>query len=119
MAEKAKQPVRSPEEETFHRYYNKLLSGIYFIETTARLLFADGIISSETKETITSNIGVEGKRTLLGAIQHALENAPDPEKTFQSLLVALSGGMFMFSTVCDEMKNFNRGECTISLETNS
>ena len=117
MAEKTRQPVSSPEEETFHRYYKKLLSDIYSPLELAWSLFDDGIISSETKKTITWNRGVEQKRTLLDAIQHALENAPDPEKTFQSSLVTLRKACSR--SVCDEMENFNLGECTISLETNA
>ena len=119
MAEKTKRSVRSPEEETFHRYYNRLLDDINSPNELARLLFADGIISSETKETVTSNTDVDQTPSLLDAVQHALENAPDPEKTFRSLLVALGTTCTRRSSVGYEMKKFNSGECTISVKTSA
>ena len=117
MAERAKLPVRSPEVETFHRYYNKLFSDIYSPVNLAELLFADGIISSETKENVILNTGAERTRTLLDAVQHTLEKAPDPGKTFQSLLVALRTSFW--SIVPDQMEKFYSGEYTISLEASA
>ena len=110
MAERTKPPARSSEEELLHQHYNKLLNDIFWPERLAELLVADGIISSETKEIVTSKRGVERTRTLLDAVQHALENAPNPEQTFQRLLVALR------VTCDDSVRNKMEGECAISLE---
>ena len=110
MAERTKPQARSSEEEILHRYYNELLSYIYNPEELAVLLFADGIISSETKKTVTSDGGKERTQTLLDAVLQAFQNAPDPEQTFQRLVAALR--KTSFGSVVDEMK----GEYAISLE---
>ena len=115
MSERAKSTLRSPEEETFHRFYNTILDSDFDQVFAAKLLFDDNIISSETKDSITSD--EEGKRALLDAAQHALANSSDPEKTFQSVLRA-------FRETCtydvyDPVETFCAGECTRSVEANA
>ena len=110
MAERTKPPARSSEEEILHQYYNQLLSNYYDPEELAVLLFADGIISSETKKTVTSDGGEEPTQTLLDAVLQAFQNAPDPEQTFQKLVAALRETSY--DPVVDEME----GECAVSLE---
>lgn len=107
----ARQTVRSPEEETFRQYYNDLL-GREIIRPLqlAELLFAEGIISNKTKESVTSDVYVEHKRVVLDAVQHALASASNPEKMFQTLLIVLR--KTGFDTYW--MEQFNAGECTIS-----
>ena len=117
MAERAKPSVRSPEEETFRRFYSDLLREISRPVLLAKLLFDYDIISSETKESVTSNADMKKKRALLDAVQHALANAPDPGKMFQSLLIALGKtgfGAYMYS-----MRRFITGECANSLEVSA
>ena len=112
MADRSLPPVPSPEEETFHRFYNQLLRDINRPVQLAQLLFADGIISSETKEGVTSDADVNQKQALLDAIQHALAN--NPKKAFQRLIEALrETGLY---NLLSDMEKFNSGECTISLQ---
>ena len=89
MNDPAKTPSRSPEVEAFRREYNDLLGRVIRPVELARLLFSEGIISSETKNAITSDKDVQGKRTLLDAVEHALVHASDREAMFKSLVEAL------------------------------
>ena len=101
-----KPPSRSPEVEAFRQTYKYLLHHVRRPVKLAQLLFAQGIISSETKNAITSDEDVEGKRALLDAAEHALVHASDREAMFQSLVEALEK-VYEYT---NEMKKFVDGE---------
>ena len=84
-----KPPSRSPEVDDFRWEYIDLLRNVRRPVELAQLLFSKGIISSETKNAITSDEDVVGKRVLLDAAKHALVYASDREAMLRSLLSAL------------------------------
>ena len=106
----AKTPSQSPEVAAFRRYYNHLLSNMDHPVKFAQFLFSKGIISSETKNAITSDEDVEGKRVLLDAAEHALVQASDREAMFRSLVEALRSVIYWFSDTCSSMTKFVDGE---------
>ena len=82
-----KLPSPCPEVEAFRRYYKKLLKDVDRPVDLAELLFSDGIISLEAKDSITSasTSDVEQRRAVLGAFQHALLQSSEPSATMRSL----------------------------------
>ena len=104
-------PSRSPEVEAFRHYYNRLLNDVRYPVQLARSLLTKGIISSETKNAITSDKDVEGKRVLLDAVEHALMHASDREAMFRSLVEALrSFHSDYYQPTSSLMTNFVDGE---------
>ena len=89
MNDPAKTPSRSPEVEAFRREYNDFLRYVDRPVELAHLLFSEDVVSSETKDAITSDEDEDGKRILLDAVEHALVHASDREAKFQSLVRAL------------------------------
>ena len=90
MDASTKSPLLSPEVAAFRQEYKYLLRYVDRPVELARLLFAEGIISSETKNAITSDEDVEGKRAILDAAEHALVQASDREAAFRSLVEVLT-----------------------------
>ena len=110
MEDTAKSASPPPEEAAFRRYYNHLLRCTFLPAQLAELLFSDGIIRRETKDSINSDEDEEhAKRVLLDAVQCALTQARDTVTTMRSLCTSLKK-----SGVHGEdirlMKNFVAGE---------
>ena len=107
--------IRSAEEAVVCHYYNDLLSTVSDPMKLAQLLFNDGMISQETKESALSDDDDQrAKRTLLDAVQRAVAQAIDKEKVMSSLLLAFEkSGVLSYrgSYFCtDQMKKFVAGE---------
>ena len=107
--------MRSAEEAAVRRYYNDLLRTVSDPVKLAKLLFKDGMISQETKESIRSDDdGQHAIQTLLGAVQRVVAQATDREKLMSSLFLAfeksgvVSHHSRMFCT--DRMRKFLAGE---------
>lgn len=106
MDEPTKASSQSPEVAAFRQYYNDILRNMDRPVEFAQSLLSARVISSETKNAITSDEDVEGKRALLDAVEHALVHASDREAMFRSLVEALRIiGYYTFS-----MTNFVDGE---------
>ena len=108
---RTKPPSQSPEVAAFRQEYNYLLDNVDRVVEFSRLLFSKGIIGSETKNAITSDEDVDGKRALLDAAEHALVQASDREAIFRSLVEMLE--KIGYDT--DDMKEFVDGEHTNTL----
>ena len=108
--------ILSAEETVVRRYYNDLLRTVSDPVKLAQLLFEDGMISQETKESIRSDDDdvQQRKRTLLDAVQRVLAQATDREKLMSTLFLAFeksgvpSHHSWDFCT--DQMKEFVAGE---------
>ena len=74
----------SPEEAAFRRYYGAILSHLHTPIYFAECLLQEGVIRTETKESITSNIKKAQKRLLLDSVQYALSQSSDPSATLLS-----------------------------------
>ena len=114
MEGNAESSLPSCEVAAFRRYYDSLLRNVRRPVQLAELLFADGLISKETKTKLTSDEDLEQKRTLLDAIQDALVHASDRKEMFQTLLRALYE--INLSQTATYMKNFVDGEYTTSIK---
>ena len=85
----AKSPFGSAEEAGFARYYEHLLRDVSRPVKLAELLFFEGIVTSETKESIISNEDQGQKRALLDAIQISLACSRNANKVMKILCKAL------------------------------
>ena len=111
----AKSSLRSVEAVAFRRYYDDLLRTVSSPVQSAEVLLSEGVIGSETKDSITSDKDEDhAKRTLLDAVEDVLVNGGDGEKTLRSLRIAFPNDYF-FNDPIDKMEEFIAGECTISL----
>ena len=109
MATPVKSPPRSPETAIIPRLYNILVDVLSRPVQVAELLLSDGIITSKTAETISSDEDVGHKRTLLDAVQDVVVHSPHPEETISRLFIAMkkTGGGIDLTRV---MRGFAEGE---------
>ena len=118
MAGTAKSIPR-PEVTAFRRYYNRLLDNVDNPVKLARLLFAEGLISKEEKDKITSDENdVEQSRVLLDAVQRTLLQVSEPSETIKSLRGAFKKAGFYTYNI-EYIEDFLAGECTSSLKLDS
>ena len=112
----AKPPSLCLEVEAFRRYYNDLAPTFRrHAVDLAKVLFSDGVISKEVKESVSSaSPDVERGKVLQDAFQQALVESSDPSATMRSLRRAFQQA-FGSTYYNDKMKKFVDGECTISL----
>ena len=103
----------TPEAVAFRRYSKWLLGDLKRPVQLAELLLSEGIIPSETKDTITSNEDVQQKQAVINAMQYALVHTPDAKDTFRRLRKAWKKAGF-YTYWFGEMKDLIAGECTIS-----
>ena len=94
MEGSAKVQSSSPEEAAFRRHYGNLLSVVHNPMKFAEFLLLEGVISTDTKERVTSNADQAQKRLLLNSLQYALSKSSDPNATLLSARRAMesSGG---------------------------
>ena len=108
MEETSKSPSPS-HEAAFRRYYNDLFREVHRPVRLAELLFSDGVIQSDIKDSITSDEDEDQKRALLDAVQYALANSTDPEQTMRTVCTALGkSGVHGYYT--DKLSSFVPGE---------
>ena len=81
--------IRSAEEAAFAKEYNNLLRDVSHPVKLAKVLFTEGIISSETKTSITSDADEKQKRKLLDDLQNSLSQAKDTAQVMKKLMNAL------------------------------
>ena len=87
MTSSTKLSLHSPEEEGFRKYHDRLLRTVSRPVELAEILVSEGVIDSDTKESVTANEDQKG--SLFAALQIALAQSTDPEKTMRSLCTAL------------------------------
>ena len=89
MESGAKVPSPSPEETAFREFYNELLSELRNPIKFAECLLLEGVIDTETKESITSDADEAQKRLLLDSVQCALSQSSDASATLLSAHTAM------------------------------
>ena len=116
MDESTMSSFRSSEQAAFQKYYDNLLYVIDDPVQLAELLLTEGVIRSETKDSIISDEDEEhATRSLLDDVLYSLEHNPDGGKTIQSLRIAFEKAS-LNTYYIDRMEEFIVGECTISLK---
>ena len=109
--------IRSAEETVVRRYYNDLLRTVSDPVKLAQLLFEDGMISQETKESIRSDDDDQhAMQTVMDAVQRVVAQATDREKLMSTLFLAFetsgvpSTSEHSWEFCTDRMKEFVAGE---------
>ena len=89
MESSAKVASPSPEEAAFKQFYDELLSELHYPVKFAESLLLEGVIGTDTKNSITSDADEAQKRLLLNSVQHALSQSSDPGATLLSAHTAM------------------------------
>ena len=89
MERVAKSRFRSVQEAAFARCYQHFWEEISRPVKLAEILFSEGIITSETKTSITSDEDERQIRSLLDAVQNSLSWAKDTDEVIKKLTNAL------------------------------
>ena len=99
----------SLEEAAFRRYYGDVLSRVHNPMKFAECLLLEGVIGTDTKDSVTSDTDGAQKRLLLNSVQYALSQSSDPRATLLSARRAMksSGGS---TWPFDNMDGFVKGE---------
>ena len=102
--------IGSPEEAAFSRCHNDLLKGASSPLKFAELLLSEGVITSETRDSIAL-VGNEdqAKEAVVDAVQCALAQSSDKNRLLSSLQSALVKSD-VFEWRIRWMKNFIVGE---------
>ena len=101
--------LRSAEEVAFARCYKDLFEEVSLPIKLAEVLFSEDIISSETKNSITSDAD---KQALFDFMQKSLSQAKDPHKVMKKLINALEE----IDVDTDHMQEFIDGKQNYSVK---
>ena len=109
MEGSAKVQSSSLEEAAFRRYYGHVLSELHNPRKFAECLLLEGVVGTDTKESVTANADEAQKRLLLNSVQYALSQSSDPIATLLSARRAMesSGG---YTWPFDNMDKFIKGK---------
>ena len=91
MAEKPSPSPSADPAKVLRKHFAKVLVGIQSPDTLAAFLYAEELISHETKGKVTSSSGsfVEKSSMLLNAVESTVLASSDPESTMLSLCAVL------------------------------
>ena len=102
--------IGSPEEAAFRRCYNHLLEGASRPFQFGKLLLSEGIITSETMDSIALDGNEDHvKEALVDAVQCAFAQSSDKNLLLSSLQSALEKSGVFHSSI-NWMKDFIAGE---------